>query len=171
MISTSAIKTNKSCRSFKDDRSCLWKKIQHQMQCRHLNKTDVGKPKNPRPPRSINPKMIYHFASQSQTCQLLKIKMLKCPSLTPPHSNICVAVQCFFFASWKGFLFERSFYTPRSNEFERFHLVRLSISLSVCGQNRVRSVSSTIIAGSISYLHVLSTNLRRCVVCQDFWKK
>ena len=39
------------------------------------------------------------------------------------------------------------------------HLVRLS----VCGQNRVRSVSSTILAGSISYLHILSTNFMRCV--------
>ena len=38
------------------------------------------------------------------------------------------------------------YYTPRFNKFERgvywFHLVRLS----VCGQNRVRSVSSTILA-------------------------
>ena len=32
-----------------------------------------------------------------------------------------------------------------------FHLVRLS----VCGQNRVHSVSSTILIGSISYLHIL----------------
>ena len=28
----------------------------------------------------------------------------------------------------------------------------------VCGQNRVRSVSSTILIGSISYLHILSSN-------------
>ena len=34
-----------------------------------------------------------------------------------------------------------------------------SIRLSVCGQNRVRSVSSTILIGSISYLHILSSNL------------
>ena len=53
-----------------------------------------------------------------------------------------------------------------------FHLVRLS----VCGQNRVRSVSSTILIGSISYLHILSSNFRRCVVCnvcfkiQKFWR-
>ena len=56
-------------------------------------------------------------------------------------------------------------YTPRFNEVERgvywYHLVRLS----VCGQNRVRSVSSTILIGSISYLHILSSNFRRCVVC------
>ena len=30
-----------------------------------------------------------------------------------------------------------------------------SVRLSVCGQNRVRSVSSTILIGSISYLHIL----------------
>ena len=40
-----------------------------------------------------------------------------------------------------------------------------SVRLSVCGQNRVRSVSSTILNESISYLHILSSNLRRCVVC------
>ena len=43
--------------------------------------------------------------------------------------------------------------------------VRLSVRLSVCGQNRVRSVSSTILMGSISYLHILSSNFRRCVAC------
>ena len=36
--------------------------------------------------------------------------------------------------------------------------VRPSVRLSVCGQNRVRSVSSTILIGSISYLHILSSN-------------
>ena len=40
-----------------------------------------------------------------------------------------------------------------------FHLVRLSI----CGQNRVHSVSSAILAGFILYLHILSSNFRRCV--------
>ena len=47
-----------------------------------------------------------------------------------------------------------------------FHLVRLS----VCGQNRVRSVSSTILIGSISYLHILSSNFRRCVACNGCFK-
>ena len=37
------------------------------------------------------------------------------------------------------------------------------VRLSVCGQNRVRSVSSTILIGSISYLHIFSSNLRRCL--------
>ena len=54
-------------------------------------------------------------------------------------------------------------YTPRFNEVERgiywFHLVRLS----VCGQNHVRSVPSTIFTGSIVYLHILLSNFRRCV--------
>ena len=48
--------------------------------------------------------------------------------------------------------------------------VRPSVHLSVCGQNRVRSVSSTILIGSISYLHILSSNLRRCVVCTVCFK-
>ena len=70
------------------------------------------------------------------------------------------------------------FYTPRFNEVDRgvywYHLVRLSVCpsvhLSVCGQNRVRSVSSTILIGSISYLHILSSNLRRCVTCNARFK-
>ena len=44
------------------------------------------------------------------------------------------------------------------------------ITLSVCGQNRVRSVSSTILIGSISYLHILSSNFRRCVTCNARFK-
>ena len=48
--------------------------------------------------------------------------------------------------------------------------VRLSVRLSVCGQNRVRSVSSTILNGSISYLHILSSNFRRCVACKARFK-
>ena len=44
----------------------------------------------------------------------------------------------------------------------------LSVHLSVCGQNRVRCVSSTILAASISYLQILSTNL--CVVCWVLWQ-
>ena len=48
--------------------------------------------------------------------------------------------------------------------------VRPSVRLSVCGQNRVRSVSSTILIGSISYLHILSSNQRRCVTCNASFK-
>ena len=43
-------------------------------------------------------------------------------------------------------------------------------TLSVCGQNHVRSISSTIHVGSISYLHILSSNLRRCVACNVCFK-
>ena len=43
----------------------------------------------------------------------------------------------------------------------------LSVRLSVCGQNRVRSVSSPIRDGSISHLHILSRNVRTCVVCNN----
>ena len=44
-----------------------------------------------------------------------------------------------------------------------------SVHLSVCGQNHVRSVSSTILVGPISYLHILSSNFRRCVACNACW--
>ena len=44
-----------------------------------------------------------------------------------------------------------------------------SIRLSVCGQNRVHSASSTTLAGFISYLHILSSNFRRCVASKDFF--
>ena len=52
----------------------------------------------------------------------------------------------------------------------------MSVRLSICGQDHVRSVSSTILVGSISYLHILSSNFRRCVACdicfkiQKFWQ-
>ena len=48
------------------------------------------------------------------------------------------------------------FYTPRFNEVEKGYTgftssVRMSVSPFICGQNHVRSVSSPILAGSISY--------------------
>ena len=53
-----------------------------------------------------------------------------------------------------------------------FCFVRLSVCPpvrpSVCRPNRVSSVFSTILARSISNLHILSTNFRRCVTCQAF---
>ena len=53
---------------------------------------------------------------------------------------------------------KKSYYTPRFNEVERgvywFHVIPPSVHPSVSGQNRFRSVSSTILAGSISYLHI-----------------
>ena len=74
-------------------------------------------------------------------------------------------VRCNYLYMIQSFNTYWNHYTPRFNEVERgvywFHLVRLS----VCGQNRVRYVSSTIFVGSISYLHILSSKFRRCVAC------
>ena len=41
---------------------------------------------------------------------------------------------------------------------------------SICGRNRVRSITCTILATSISYLHILLSNFGWCVPCNDFWK-
>ena len=60
-------------------------------------------------------------------------------------------------------------YTPRFNEVERGVYWFLSICPSICRQNRVRSVSSTILVGSFSYLHILSSNCRRCVMCSVYF--
>ena len=57
------------------------------------------------------------------------------------------------------FPWDLHFYTHRSTKFRPS--VRPPVRLSVYGQNRVRPVSSTILAGSISYLHILSSNLRK----------
>ena len=45
----------------------------------------------------------------------------------------------------------------------------LSVRLSVCGQNHVRNVSSTILAGSMPCLDILSSNFKRCVLCITFF--
>ena len=45
---------------------------------------------------------------------------------------------------------------------------RPSVCPSVCGQNCVHSVTSTIPARSISYLHTILSNFRRCVACKGF---
>ena len=46
----------------------------------------------------------------------------------------------------------------------------LFVHLSVCRWKRVCSVSSTILTGSISFLHILSTHFRRCATCWDCLK-
>ena len=46
-----------------------------------------------------------------------------------------------------------------------FHLVCPSVHLSICGLNHVHSVFTLILAGSISHLHILSTNYMYCVSC------
>ena len=62
-----------------------------------------------------------------------------------------------------------SFLYPRSTKLKGGS-VRPSVGLSVYGQNCVHSVSSTILAGSISYLHILSSNFRSCVTCKVLYK-
>ena len=56
-----------------------------------------------------------------------------------------------------------------------FHIVcssvRLSVPPSVCEQNHVHSPTSTILAGSTSYLHILLSKFRRCVACIFFCAK
>ena len=76
---------------------------------------------------------------------------------------------------WHHMNVKASYYTPRFNEVDGGYTgitlsVCPSVRLSVCGQNRVRSVSSTILIGSISYLHILSSNFRRCVACNARFK-
>ena len=44
-----------------------------------------------------------------------------------------------------------------------------SVRPSVCRLNCVRPVSSTVLARPISYLHILSTNVRGFVACWDFY--
>ena len=63
------------------------------------------------------------------------------------------------------------FIPPASKKVERGYAVFtlsicLSVHVSICAQNCVRSVSSTILVGSSSYLHILSSNFRRCVSCK-----
>ena len=44
--------------------------------------------------------------------------------------------------------------------------VRQSVCASVCPASRVRFVGPTVLVGSISYLHILFSNFRRCVACK-----
>ena len=43
----------------------------------------------------------------------------------------------------------------------------LSGHLSICPTSRVRFVAPTVLVGSILYLHILSSNFRRCVACKS----
>ena len=73
--------------------------------------------------------------------------------------------------SWKGGILVSPCPSVRPSFCPSIHLSLCpSVPLSVCGQNHVRSVSSTILIGSISYLHILSSNLRRCVVWNASFK-
>ena len=64
--------------------------------------------------------------------------------------------------------------TPASTELKRGYTgftssICPSVRPSICGWNRIRSVSSTILAGSSSYLYLLSSSFRRCVTCEVSW--
>ena len=65
----------------------------------------------------------------------------------------------------------RTSYTPHPTKLKQGILVSPwpSVCLSICGQNCACSVSSTILARSISYLHALSSNFR-CVAFKLFFK-
>ena len=63
------------------------------------------------------------------------------------------------------------YYTPSTTKLLGvywFHSVRPSVPrpYRVCPPSYVRSVAPTVLVGSISYLHILSSNFRRCVPCQ-----
>ena len=64
-------------------------------------------------------------------------------------------------------VFPFNFYTPCFNKVERGYT---GFALSFSGQNHVCSIASIILARSISYLHMLSSNFRRCVMCKVFMK-
>ena len=51
-----------------------------------------------------------------------------------------------------------------------FHSVRPSVCPPVCPASCVSSVAATVLVGSISYLHILSSNFRRCVTYKVFCK-
>ena len=126
----------------------------------------------------LGPKLLNTLQSKMEKLLSLTKKTLNC------HYNPCWRHRPIYFVSQcHSFLMTRQGkepghqqpcywpnYNPRFNEVDRgvywYHLVRLS----VCGQNRVRSVSSTILIGFISYLHILSSNLRRCVACNARFK-
>ena len=59
-------------------------------------------------------------------------------------------------------------YTPRSTKLKQGILVSPFLSVD---KNRVRFVSSTILTRSISYLHTLSSNIRRCAAYKVFFFK
>ena len=61
-------------------------------------------------------------------------------------------------------------YPPLQRSWKGVYWFTLSVRLSVCGQNRVRSVSSTILVGFMYYLHILSSNFRRCITCKVCFK-
>ena len=63
------------------------------------------------------------------------------------------------------------YWTPSPTKFKVGHIgFTLSVRVSVCGRDHVRSVSSTILGGCISYLWIFSCNCRSCVSYLEFCK-
>ena len=81
---------------------------------------------------------------------------------------LCGLISCMWDASRKNHLW----FSQSSHFMDRqMHKVIPGVCLSVCQSlDRIRSVSSTILAGSISYLHILLTNFREWVMCWVLWK-
>ena len=52
----------------------------------------------------------------------------------------------------------------------RFHSVSPFVCPSVRPASRARFVAPTVLVGSISYLHIVSSNFRMCVKCKDSYK-
>ena len=90
------------------------------------------------------------------------------------HRNLFPGVQLITILHWpgNGLVCLAIFIPPLQRSWKGGILVSPcpSVRLSVCGQNRVRSVSSTILIRSISYLHILSSNFRRCLTCNICFK-
>ena len=117
---------------------------------------------------------MYHSYQMSVECiyrmQTWWYRMKSWTTLCLPISSVGTVLTVFFYLPVSLVII------PRFNEVERgvywFHLVCLSVRLSVCGQNLVRSESSTILVGSMWYLHILSSNFIRCVTCNviRFWR-
>ena len=84
----------------------------------------------------------------------------------PPQHRDCLHIEAWWYYM---VIYLGHHYNPASTKLKGGYTCFMSsVRLSVCGQNRVRSVSSTILVGSISYLHILSSNFRRCVACKEF---
>ena len=65
------------------------------------------------------------------------------------------------------------FYTPTQRSCGGYIGFTPSVCQSICPSvrptSRVHSVVPTVLVGSIWYLHILSSNFRRCVMCKENW--
>ena len=110
---------------------------------------------------TLKNKIHWHLKAQSISVKKIHFKMLPVKCL-PLCSSLKVLTH----------------YTPCSMKLKGVYWFPLvhpsvcqSVHLSVCAQNRVCSVPSIILARSISYLHIFSSNFRRCVTCKVFFSK